>query len=152
MRHSHAGQALALVALVIAILVSLIVGVNEVALRRQTQSRIQESLDQAAAAAVVQLNPASLVSNRPDLIPDAAEVQFRTALRAGLRRIAFTVTDDPAVLAEQAHVRVIAAGGKCGSRTILAPAICADLTVTIASVLGDRTMTFTTLAQAARQQ
>jgi hypothetical protein len=148
--HRADGQALTFVALTIAILVGLTLGVNEVALRRRTQTRIQDSLDQAAAAAAVELDPASLAANAPGLLSAAAEARFRTMLRTGLSRVASAVESDPATLAQQAHVSIVPAGGQCAGRTVIAPAVCASLTVKITGVLGTPQVTVTTLAQALR--
>jgi Flp pilus assembly protein TadG len=145
------GQALVLVALVLAVLVTLVVGVNEVAFRRRTHARIQDSLDQAAAAAVVQLDTTSLVADTPRLLREQAEAQFRARLRSGLTRVAAAVTPDPATLAQQAQLTVVAAGEQCDGRSVSAPAVCARLTFTPLSVLGAPQITLTTLAQAARQ-
>src|SRR5213593_410014 len=97
-RHHSDGQALVLVALMLGILVTLVVGVNEIALRRRIQARIQDSLDQAAAAAAVQLDTASLITDAPNLMPDVAETRFRTRLRSGLTRVAAAIAPDPATL------------------------------------------------------
>jgi hypothetical protein len=146
---THAeGQALVLVALTLGVLITLIVGVNEVALRQRTQGRVQDSLDQAAALAVAQLDSASLVRNAPALLPRAVEERFRYRLQSGLRRVAATTTTDPAMLARQAHVILVASGGRCHGQLVSAPAICAELTATLDGVLGTYQVTFTTLAQA----
>jgi hypothetical protein len=144
------GQALVLVALTLSVLVVLIVGVNAIALRRRTQTRIQDSLDQAAAAAVAQLSAASLVGDAPALLPHV-EARFRAQLQTELRRVAAAVSPDPATLARQAQVTFVAAGGRCHGQLVAAPAVCADLTLTLTGVLGTPQVTFTTLAQATRQ-
>jgi hypothetical protein len=149
MTHRHSdGQALLLVALTLGLLVTLIVGVNEIALRQRTQARIQDSLDQAAAAAVTQLDTTSLVGDAPVLSPAAVEARFRTLLQAGLTRVAAAASPDPATIAHQARAALVVAGGQCHGRPVTAPALCADITVTIVGVLGAPRVTFTTLAQA----
>jgi hypothetical protein len=144
------GQALVLVALTLGLLVVLIIGVNEVALRRRTQSRIQNSLDQAAAGAVAQINTMSLVGDAPTLSTHIAE-SFRFRLQSNLHRVAGMVQPDPQKLAEQAHMTLAAAGDQCHGQLVSAPALCADLTVTLTDVFGTHRVTFTTLAQATRQ-
>jgi hypothetical protein len=141
------GQALVLVALTLSALVVLVVGVNEIALRRRTQARIQDSLDQAAAATVAQLSAQSLVSDAPALVPHV-EASFRARLQAQLRRVAVAVSPDPATLAQQAHVSLVAAGDHCRGQLVSAPAICADLTATVPGVFGASQVMFTTLPQA----
>ena len=144
------GQALVLVALSLGLLIMLVVGVNEVALRRRIQSRVQDSLDQAAAAAVTQVAPVSLVNDSPALLPPDVERRFRTVLRAELLRVSATIEPDPATLAQQARLTILAPGGSCYGRAVSAPAICADLAVTLTGVFGRPQIRFTTLAQAAR--
>ena len=151
LRRRRDGQALVFVALTLGLLVSLAVGVNEVALQRRTQARLQDSLDQAAAAAVAQLDTASLAADSPGLLPEAAEARFRTMLRSGLARVTAAITPDPMTLAQQAQVQLVPAGGSCGGRAVTAPALCASLTVTIVGVLGAPQVTLTTLAQATRR-
>jgi hypothetical protein len=145
---SAEGQALVLVALTLGVLITLIVGVNEVALRQRTQGRVQDSLDQAAALAVAQLDSASLVRNAPALLPGAVEERFRARLQSGLRRVAAATDTDPATLARQAHVTLVASGGRCHGQLVSAPAVCAELSVTLVGALGTYQVTFTTLAQA----
>jgi hypothetical protein len=145
------GQALVLVALTLGILVALVIGVNELALRRRTQARVQDSLDQAAALAVAQIDIPSMVEGAPALVPQAVEERFRDRLQSGLRRVAAAVDQEPAALARQAHVTLVAAGGRCHGQAVSAPAVCADLTVTLIGALGTHQVTFTTLAQATHQ-
>jgi hypothetical protein len=134
----------------LSVLILLVVGVNEIALRRRTQTRIQDSLDQAAAAAVAQLSTASLIGDAPALLPHVEE-RFRAQLQAQLRRVGSAVSPDPATLARQAHVSLVATGGGCHGQLVSAPAICADLAVTVQGVFGTSQVTFTTLAQATRR-
>lgn len=145
------GQALVMVALTLGVLVALAIGINDVALRRRTQARVQDSLDQAAALAVAQLDIQSMVEGAPALLPQAVEERFRTQLQSGLRRVAPATDQDPAALARQAHVTLVAAGGRCHGQAISAPAVCADLTVTLMGALGTHQITLTTLAQATHQ-
>jgi hypothetical protein len=146
------GQALIMVALALGVLITLIVGVNDIALRRRTQTRIQNSLDQAVGAAVAQLTPDSLVSGTPSLLPQAATERFHAVLKSGLARVATAIDPDPATVAKRAHVQVLAAGASCHGQIVDAPAVCADLQLTVLSVFGARPLTFTTLAQAASQR
>ena len=148
--HRSNGQALVLVALTLAVLITLIVGMNEVALRRRTQTRIQDSLDQAAVAAAIELDPASLAANTPDLISAPAEARFRAVLRSGLSRVTSAIDSDPATLAQQAQVSIVPAGGRCAGQPVAAPAVCASLTLRISSVLSVPVLTFTSVAQVRR--
>jgi hypothetical protein len=151
-QHRTRGQALAFVALVLGILVTLVVGVNQIALRRRTLARIQDSLDQAAAAAAVQLDSVSLITDAPKLLPDVAETRFRTLLRSGLTRVAAGMALDPSTLAQQARVWVVPAGERCAGRPATSPAICASLTVALTGISTSPPITLTTLAQATRQR
>jgi hypothetical protein len=150
-QRSGEGQALILVALALGLLVTLIVGVNDVALRRRTQARVQDSLDQAAGAAVGRVAPASLVADTPALLSHDAEARFRTVLRAELMRVGAAISPDPSTLAQHAHVTIVTPGGSCHGHPVTGPAICADLHVTLIGVLGAPQVTFATLAQAARR-
>jgi hypothetical protein len=147
-RHHSNGQALVFVALVLGLLVTLVVGVNEIALRRRTVARIQDSLDQAAAAAAVQLDTASLIMDAPKLLPDVAETRFRTMLRSGLTRVAAAITPDPATLAQRARMWVVPGGERCAGRMATSPAICVSLTVSLTGISTSPPITLTTLAQA----
>lgn len=150
-RQRRDGQALVLVALTLSVLATLIIGVNDIALRRHTQTRVQDSLDQAATLAVAQIDVSSLVADAPALLPQEVGDHFRTRLQSELRRVAAAVRPNPATLARQAHVELLPIGGTCHGRVVTAPAVCADLTVTITRVLSAHQVTFTTLAQAAHQ-
>lgn len=149
--HRADGQALVLVALALGILVALIVGVNEIALRRRTQTRVQNSLDLAAATAAEQLDSASLVGDAPVLLPRAATERFEARLETGLRRVASTIRMEPAQLARRAQITLVATGGTCHRRRVTAPAVCAELTVRLTGVFSTPNVTFTTLAQATRR-
>jgi len=149
--HRADGQALVLIALALGILMTLIVGVNEIALRRRTQTRIQNSLDLAAAAAAEQFDSASLVGDAPTLLPRAATEHFEARLETGLRRVASSIRMDPAQLARQAHITLVAAGAMCHRRHVTAPAVCVELTVPLTGIFGMPNVTFTTLAQATRR-
>ena len=152
LRHRHSdGQALVLVALTFGVLITLIIGVNEIALRRRTQTRIQDSLDQAAALAVTHVEVTSLVADAPALLPRTVDEQLRTRLQSELWRVAAAVQPDPGTLARQAHVELLPIGGACHGHVVTAPAVCVDLTVTIVGVLGMPQVTFTTLAQSTRR-
>jgi hypothetical protein len=150
-RQRTSGQALVLVALTLSVLIALVIGVNDIMLRRRALARVQDSLDQAAALAVTQLEPRSLVANTPALLPRLVEEQFRARLKAELGRVAPPVRPDPATLAREARVQLIAPGGSCHGRAVAAPAVCAELTVSIVTVLGEHRGALTTLAQAARR-
>jgi hypothetical protein len=145
-RYRTSGQALVLVALTLGILVTLIVGVNEVSLRRRTMSRIQHSLDSAGLAALHEMDPASLLSDTPQFTSQAQET-FRTTLTAQLARVASALTEEPVTVANRTSVQLVASGGHCAGQVVQIPTVCAELHATIAGGIGRYPITMTSMTQ-----
>lgn len=137
-----------MVALTLGVLVTLAVGVNDVALRRRTVGRAQQALDLAAADAVSALDTASLVARAPALDRAEAESRLRTALARGLAPIAGGIAERPEDAARAARVAVAPAGGTCLGTSAPRASVCAEVTLTLRGVFGDTVVTFATLAQA----
>jgi hypothetical protein len=146
-RHAAPGQALALVAAVLGLLVALAVGVVDVAAQRRAVRIAQHAAEHAALVGLRAVRPESLAANAPALDAARAEATARRALAIRLEPLAPWLVDSPEATAARAEVRAAAAGETvCGMDAPGGPAMCVRGDLRVRSVLGGvRTYAFATV-------
>jgi len=146
-RHAAPGQALALVAAVLGLLVALAVGVVDLAAQRRAVRLGQHAAEHAALVGLRAVRPESLAAATPALDAARAEATARRALAIRLEPLAPWLVDSPEATAARAEVRAAAAGETvCGMDALGGPAMCVRGDLRVRSVLWRvRTYAFATV-------
>lgn len=118
------GQALAFVALVLAVLVGLAVVGLDVAAYRRAVLRLQDITETAALAGVHDLDAAPLERGAPQIREEAAVPRARAALVRRLRPLRATLARSPEETAAAADIWVAARSCRAGERTRVGGVIC----------------------------
>jgi len=136
-RRAAPGQALALVAAALGLLIALVIGGIDLAAQRRAVRFSHHAAEHAALVGLRAVRPESLAAATPALDAARAESAARRALAARLEPLAPWLAEPPAAAAARAEVRAAAEGEiACGQEALGGPALCVRGDIRVRSVLG----------------